>query len=151
MIDKKAYLKRMWRAGKPIREIAGALGIGQRSVQRYATKLRLGRHPNDTWRCRMTKTTRAKIIKMREDGASLTEISKAYGFSFSWISEVCRPEAKRQRRAKEALIPVVASSPPPQHRLELRERMYELQHVSLTAHLMGDPVPGRRELLERFR
>lgn len=144
-------LRTMWADGVPINDIAAALGKTHHWVAYRAVKYNLGRHPLDTGpRHRMTATTRAKIIEMREAGAKLEEIADAVGFSISAISEAARPVALRRIRARKRVqFDAVDRVSIPESVLIERDRRYTLVPRDLTAVLMGDPLPGLSALDRR--
>ena len=146
MDAKDLTIKAMWTAGKPRNDIAYAVQLDPETVRVRANKMGLGVHPRAT--CtrdrRVSDAEVSRFIAMREGGASLNEISRATGRGVATVHN-----ALKGRKAPEG-IPDEPRPVIPERRLELRDRLYELNYRDITAALMGDPLPGRRELLEQY-
>ena len=137
-------LRRMWREGALMKEIAEATGTSRNSVYRRSATLRLGTHPQATKKRTMNEKTKAQLLKMRDEGFSVTEMSRAVKFSTSSVSRFLSNDGDRMPRYVPTHCITV-----PQSVLADRERRYQLEPRDLTAAIFGDPLPGMSALDRR--
>lgn len=131
-------LRRMWREGVYLKDIAAAIGVSFSAVYRRSCKLRLGIHPKSTRKRTMNHKTKARILRMRADGAQLFEMARATGFSGSAISLFLKGQGQPFQIRDETVTHVDV----PQPVLADREHRSWLEPRDLTAAFMGDPLPG---------
>ena len=96
-------------------------------------------------------TTRAYRIarKMRRRGESLDAISGAFNHHYSIREIEISLASKREYSGKPKGFSRYSDAPPivpPQEVVEHKERRLMLRHSSLTALLLGDPLPGESAL-----
>ena len=98
-------------------------------------------------RPRWTDECQTRAWTMHRQGKTIREIAKIMGRSPTTISERLLGYRGGFRRVdiEPASRPII-----PQKTLELREALYAAPYPPSLA-LMGDPQPGRRELIERYR
>ena len=143
--ERDEILRRMWREGALLREIAAATGSSTNAARRRSESKRLGIHPKSTRKRSMNAKTKAALIEMHGDGLTVTEMARATGFSLSTVSEFLRKSGCPRVRYITAQDTIKI----PQSVLDDREMRYRFAPRDLTAVLMGDPPVGLSALERR--
>lgn len=139
VIDEATFRKR-WRDGASYDELKAEFGLrSNSSIWNLRTKFGLPQHVRRNSPSR--KYDVKELERLRKSGVPVSEIAKRHGTCYQYIYYLLKLESPIINEPRVTV---------PQARLELRDALYERQYKDLTAALMGDPLPGRRELLERY-
>ena len=96
----------------------------------------------------ITSEMRTEAHRLRKLGWIEKEIAARLGLGRSTVHDILKPPVVTPRRIRPADEQISVSIPP--DRLELRALLAALPYPP-SLSLMGDPQPGRRELIERYR
>lgn len=111
----------------------------------------------------LTPAQHAAVLRRRAAGVSWARIATALGVTYITLRRQCDPAfraachrrdaaaARDRRRARPRLDPFLPEDPRDANPLYDPRRDDMPPPQSLTAALMGDPPPGRRELLRHAR